>query len=161
MGWGPMLAFQIHVTDMIMIQILITSTGKLFSKTRFQIQINISFSAQIVVQVLVLFGTQLTLCLQQMVPTSPEGSKGSYPSQHYPTDEPDGASTTKDASSETEGWSYFKVYFLHKKSTSLALQCFCACKHQELFLNSKAEISHFKNICLFPDISYDSFSTKT
>jgi hypothetical protein len=40
-----------------------------------------------------------------MVPTSPEGSKGSYPSQHYPQDEADGASSTKDAFSETEGWS--------------------------------------------------------
>ena len=39
-----------------------------------------------------------------MVPTSPEGSKGSYPSQHYPQDA-DGASSTKDVSSETEGWS--------------------------------------------------------
>ncbi|XP_023706983.1 piezo-type mechanosensitive ion channel component isoform X4 [Cryptotermes secundus] len=37
-----------------------------------------------------------------MVPTSPEGSKGSYPSRHYPQDEADAASTTKDASSETE-----------------------------------------------------------
>jgi len=36
-----------------------------------------------------------------MVPTSPEGSKGSYPSQHYPQDA-DGASSTKDVSSETE-----------------------------------------------------------
>jgi len=40
-----------------------------------------------------------------MVPTSPEGSKGSYPSQHYPQDA-DGASSTKDVSSETEGWSF-------------------------------------------------------
>ncbi|KAJ9575238.1 hypothetical protein L9F63_025811, partial [Diploptera punctata] len=40
--------------------------------------------------------------LSKMVPTSPEGSKGSYPSQHYPQDEPDRTSSTKDASSETE-----------------------------------------------------------
>jgi hypothetical protein len=39
-----------------------------------------------------------------MVPISPEGSKGSYPSQHYPQDA-DGASSTKDTSSETPGWS--------------------------------------------------------
>jgi len=39
-----------------------------------------------------------------MVPTSPEGSKGSYPSHHSPPDEGDGASTAKDASSETGGW---------------------------------------------------------
>jgi hypothetical protein len=48
-----------------------------------------------------------------MVPTSPEGSKGSYPSQHYPQDayaqqypqDADGASSTKDVFSEAEGWS--------------------------------------------------------
>jgi hypothetical protein len=47
-----------------------------------------------------------------MVPASPEGSKGSYPSQH---DEADGVSTTKDASLETEGWSYLQIYFMNKK----------------------------------------------
>jgi len=38
-----------------------------------------------------------------MVPTSPEGSKGRHPSQHYSQDANE-ASSTKHASSDTEGW---------------------------------------------------------
>jgi hypothetical protein len=38
-----------------------------------------------------------------MVPSSPEERKGMYQSQHYSQDA-DGASSEKDASSDTEGW---------------------------------------------------------
>jgi len=38
-----------------------------------------------------------------MVPTSPEISKDSHPSQHHSQDA-DGASSIEDVSSETEGW---------------------------------------------------------
>lgn len=98
-----------------MILILVMHTDELIQEgSKCQIQISIQSQPTMWFS-LILFDTLLTLFLQQMVPTSPEGSKGSYPSQHYPPDEVDGASTTKDASSETEGWLSVQIYFMSKK----------------------------------------------